>query len=249
MNILRSTRFRVIAVLVVLAGMAGAGYGLWYMFLRPADAPAVSASNLPLPSVAASASVPASVVNDGDGEWQIDTSIGSFSDFSGSFVGYRVQEELGGIGGHTAVGRTPDVSGSLTVADRTVTAATITANLASLVSDDDRRDGQLRRQALETNSFPTATFVLTKPIALPAAGEDGTIQQGTIAGELMLHGVTRIVEVPIAGRLEGGVVVLTGSIDITFADYNIEKPQSMLVLSVADHGTMEFQLFFTQTQG
>ena len=249
MSLLRSTWFRVAAVLVVIAGMAGGGYGLWYVFLRPSDAPAVSASNLPLPSVGASASVPAEVVNDGDGEWQVNTGIGSFSDFTSSFVGYRVQEELANIGGQTAVGRTPDVTGSLTVKDRTVTAGTITADLTTLKSDDDRRDGQLRRQALETNAFPTATFTLTEPIKLPAAGEDGSLQQGTITGQLTLHGVTRTVEVPIEGRLEGGVVVLTGSIDIQFADYDIEKPQSMILLSVADHGTMEFQLFFTQVQG
>lgn len=178
----------------------------------------------------------------------MNTSIGLFSDFSSSFVGYRVQEELAGIGGQTAVGRTPDVSGTLTVADRTVTEATITADLSTLVSDDDRRDGQLRQQALETDAFPTATFVLTEPIELPAAGEDGSIQQGTITGELTLHGVTRTVEVPIEGQLDGGVVVLTGSIDIVFADYDIDGPQSMLLL-VADHGTMEFQLFFTQAAG
>lgn len=249
MSILRSTWFRVAAVLAVIAGMAGGGYGLWYVFLRPSDAPAVSASNLPLPSLAASASVPAEVVNDGDGEWQLNTSIGSFSDFTSAFVGYRVQEELANIGGQTAVGRTPDVSGSLTVKDRTVTAATITADLSTLQSDDDRRDGQLRRQALETNEFPAATFTLTEPIELPAAGEDGATQQGTLTGELTLHGVTRTVEVPIEGRLEGGVVLLTGSIEIRFADYDIEKPQSMIVLSVADHGTMEFQLFFTQVAG
>jgi polyisoprenoid-binding protein YceI len=248
-NILRSTWFRIAAVLVVIAGMAGGGYGLWYVFLRPSDAPAVSVSGRPLPSLAGSADIPTAVVNDGDGEWAVNTGIGRFSDFTSSFVGYRVQEELAGIGGQTAVGRTPQVSGSLTVRDRTVTAATISADLTALVSDDERRDGQLRRQALETNAFPTATFVLTEPIALPADGEDGSPQQGTATGELTLHGVTRTVEVPMEGRLDGGVVVLTGSIDIEFADYGIQKPQAMIVLSVADHGTMEFQLFFTQVQG
>jgi hypothetical protein len=36
-----------------------------------------------------------------DGEWVVNTDIGSFGDFFGSFVGYRVQEELVGIGGQT----------------------------------------------------------------------------------------------------------------------------------------------------
>ena len=48
------------------------------------------------------------------GTWTIDPSVGSFSDFSGTFVGYRVQETLASIGAQTAVGRTPDVTGTVT---------------------------------------------------------------------------------------------------------------------------------------
>ena len=62
-----------------------------------------------------------------DGTWTVDPSIGSFDyaagDFSGSWVGYRAQEELVGVGGVEAVGRTPDVTGSITLAGTTLTAA------------------------------------------------------------------------------------------------------------------------------
>ena len=51
-----------------------------------------------------------------DGTWTIDHSIGSYdyaaNDFSGSWAGYRAQEELVGIGGTEAVGRTPDIAGT-----------------------------------------------------------------------------------------------------------------------------------------
>lgn len=45
----------------------------------------------------------------------MDTSIGEFSydDSTGTFVGVRVDVELTGIGSTTAVGRTPDVSGTI----------------------------------------------------------------------------------------------------------------------------------------
>jgi hypothetical protein len=49
-----------------------------------------------------------------DGTWTVDQSVGSFADFSGTWAGYRFDEELVGIGGNTAVGRTPDVTGTLT---------------------------------------------------------------------------------------------------------------------------------------
>lgn len=69
MNFLRSTWFRGFAAFAFLVAVGSGGYGLWYVFLRPPEAAAVSASELPLPSVAAEASVPSEVVNDGDGEW------------------------------------------------------------------------------------------------------------------------------------------------------------------------------------
>jgi polyisoprenoid-binding protein YceI len=250
--VLRSP-LRIVAALLIVAVLAGAAYGGWYLFLRPAAPAAVGSSQAAVPS---SSSTPTATGSDAGaspqagadiaGTWQVDPSIGSFSDFTGSFVGYRVQEELAGIGGQTAVGRTPDVTGSITIEGTTVTAASISADLATLVSDDDRRDGQLRRQALETEQFPTATFVLTSPIELPDGAADGETVQVTGSGDLTLHGQTRAVSVPLEARLDGDIIVLTGSIDIVFADYGMEKPSSFLVLSVDDHGLMELQLFLTR---
>jgi len=50
--------------------------------------------------------------------------------------------------------------------------------------------------------------------------------------------------VPIEARLSGDVVTVVGSIDIQFADYAVEPPTSFAILSVEDHGTLEFQLHF-----
>jgi polyisoprenoid-binding protein YceI len=174
----------------------------------------------------------------------VDTSIGSFDDFTSSFVGYRVQEQLASIDANTAVGRTPDVSGTLSFLGTTITAAEITANLQTLKSDDDRRDGQLRRQALETNQFPTATFTLTEPVNLGVLPEDGQTLSVTAKGNFTLHGVTKAVSIPLKAARQGGMITITGSLSITFADYDMQKPTSFAVLSVDDHGVMELQLHF-----
>ena len=120
----------------------------------------------------------------------------------------------------------------------------MTANVADLQSDNENRDGQLQRQALQTAQFPTATFKLTSPIELGTAPADGETITATATGELTLHGVTKTVEIPIQARLSGDVVTVAGSIDILFADYDIDQPTSFLVLSIEDHGTMELQLHF-----
>ena len=239
-----------VLILVVLGALAAAG-GLAYLFLRPAAPAAVGTSPAPgstqsAPTIAPLPSGAASTgsLNSLDGTWMVDTSVGSFSDFSSSFVGYRVDETFANNEANTAVGRTPNVSGSLQLAGSTISAVEITADLTTLQSDDSRRDGQLSRQAIETSRFPTATFRLTSPIELDSVPADGTTVTAAATGELTLHGVTKTVDVPIEARVDGDVATVTGSIDIRFADYGIERPTSFIVLSIEDHGTMEFQLHF-----
>ena len=237
--------------LVVLVALGGIG-GLAYLFLRGAPPPAVGlgspspGSSEPAATLGSLPSGAASTIGpDGlDGTWTIDQTIGSIGDFSSSFVGYRVDETLANVGAQTAVGRTPQVTGSLVLDGSSITSVDVTADLTRLASDDDRRDGQLGRQGIETDEFPQATFRLTSPIELGSVPIDGQTVDATAAGELTLHGVTRTVSVPLRARLSGDVVTVTGSIDILFADYDIERPSSFIVLSIEDHGIMEFQLHF-----
>ncbi|MDQ6793297.1 MAG: YceI family protein, partial [Chloroflexota bacterium] len=207
--------------------------------------PTSAASSAASAKESASSSGPVAAA-DVSGTWNVDTAIGSFTDNTSTFVGYRVQEELAGVGANTAVGRTPNVTGSLTIAGTKVTAATITADLTTLKSDDNQRDGQLRRQGIETGTYPTATFTLTAPIDLGSVPAEGQEIQVTANGQLKLHGQTKDVQVPMRARLSSGVITLSGSIPIVFADYGIQKPNSFKVLTIADQGTMEFQLFFSR---
>ncbi|MCJ7438589.1 MAG: YceI family protein, partial [Acidimicrobiia bacterium] len=154
-------------------------------------------------------------------------------------------EELAGIGAQTAFGRTPDVSGTMVIDGTTASEVDIEADLTTLESDEPFRDGTLGDQALETGRFPTATFMLTEPIdfgTVPAAGETVKVNA---SGKLTLHGLTRDVTIPLDAKLVNDVIVVTGQIDIAFADYGIEKPVSLRVLSIEDRGVMELQLFFT----
>jgi polyisoprenoid-binding protein YceI len=244
----RSPLTMALLALVSVAVLLAAG-GLAYLFLRgPAPAPVGQASPgasnaataAPLPSGATTTIGPQGF----DGTWTIDTTVGSFADFTSSFVGYRVNETFTDQKANEAVGRTPNVSGTLTLDGSTITAVEVTADMTTLESDDDRRDGQLRRQSIQTEQFPTSTFKLTSPIDLGSVPADGATISATATGELTLHGVTKTVEVPIQATLAGDVVTVIGQIEILFDDYGIEQPTSFLVLSIEDHGIMEFQLHF-----
>ncbi|MGD9889678.1 MAG: YceI family protein [Dehalococcoidia bacterium] len=163
-----------------------------------------------------------------------------------SFVGYRVQEELAGFGTFTAVGRTQGVEATMAFDGSTITDVQVTADLTGLTSDNSMRDGQLKRQGLETDTYPTATFVLTEPIELDGVPTDGETVEATAIGDLTLHGVTRSISIPLEGQFTNGYAVIVGSLDITFADYEIPTPSSARVLSIEDRGVMELQMVFEQ---
>jgi polyisoprenoid-binding protein YceI len=249
----------VAAAVVVVAG----GAGLWW-FLSGDEPPEVdlesAAAVVSTTTTAAESSsdLPPDPTDDGggegdsadaslDGTWTVDTSIGSFAfeEATSSFVGFRVAEELASIGATEAVGRTPDVSGSLEIEGTTLVAASVEADFTTIVSNDSRRDNRIQG-ALETSEFPTASFVLTEPVdfgSIPASGESIAV---TARGDLTVHGVTNAIEMPLEAQLIDDVIVVVGSTEVVFADYGVEVPSAVIVVSAEDRGPIELQLFFTR---
>jgi len=198
------------------------------------------------PPTTAPASTTAVSVAGPAGTWTVDTTIGSFNDFTSAWVGYRVEEVLGnGIGANTAVGRTPLVAGSVELSDDALLSVEVTADLRGLRSDKVYRDGRVRR-ALHTDDHPTATFTLVGPVALGDVAGDGMSIEVVAAGTVAINGVAGAVDVAVAATLVGDVVTVVGSFPIVFADHAIEAPSASIVVSVEDHGVVEFQLFLTR---
>lgn len=256
--------------LVVVAALVG--IGIWYFFKDDAPAevsldaataavnegtvageptePAVTPT-APIntdaavdPTVASAAGATATGI---EGTWTVDTSIGSFSfeESTGTFIGFRVEEELSRIGSTTAVGRTPEVVGTITIDGTTVTAVSIEANMDAITTNESRRDDKARG-ALDTDEFPVATFVLTQPIELGDTAASGEPVEVTAIGELTIHGTTKPVEIPLEAKLVDDVVVVVGSVDVVFADYGVSVPDAPIVVSAEDHGIIELQLFLTR---
>lgn len=183
-----------------------------------------------------------------DGTWTIDTTVGEFSfeEATASFVGFRIDEVLGSIGATQAVGRTPDVAGTLTVDGTLITDGVIEADLTTIVTNATRRDNAVQR-ALNTSEFPIATFELVEPIDLGAVPQDGESFAVTGVGALTINGITQPLEIPLEGQVSGELVIVVGSVDIIFADWDVAVPESPAVVSVEDHGPLELQLIFTRS--
>jgi len=238
----RTTRFVIGAVVIVVVGAIGVG--TWWLLRE--DAPAEVSLQVATESVAptttgAGSTTPAGI----DGRWVVDADSGTFDyeSATGSFVGFRIDEELVGIGAIEAVGRTGEVTGELAVDGDELTAASFTADLTSITTNDRRRDDKALT-ALEVGTFPQAAFTLTAPVSLGAGAPAGEPVRATVTGEFTLHGVTRTVEVPVEAQLVDGVVVVVGSFRVLLADYGLEVPTAPIVVSASDSATIEFQLLF-----
>ena len=47
----------------------------------------------------------------------------------------------------------------------------------------------------------------------------------------------------------GDVLAVVGTLPVVLADHNVVAPSASIVISVADSGTVEFQLFLTRAVG
>ncbi len=167
---------------------------------------------------------------------------GTWNATNESQLGYRVVEVLFGVDTE-GVGRTNDITGSLTIAGTTVTEADFEVDMATVESDDSRRDGQFRGRIMTVSEFPTSDFVLTEPIELGRIPDPGEQITTEATGDLTLRGVTNEVTFEVTAQLQNDRIGVLGAIPIVFADYEIANP-SISGISTEDNGLLEFVLVF-----
>jgi polyisoprenoid-binding protein YceI len=171
------------------------------------------------------------------------TVAGTWTVGSGSVVGYRVNEVLLGQNA-AAVGRTSDVTGHLTIAGSTVTAAAFSVPMATVHSDKSQRDAQFDGRIMDVSQYPTGTFTLTSPIDLAPLPAGGVIKDYTAHGRLTLHGATRPVTFTLTAERKGSQIEVSGDIPVLFSDYGIANPSFAGFVTTQDHGLLEFLLVF-----
>ena len=180
-----------------------------------------------------------------EGSWVVDTAIGSFEDFSSTYVGFRIEEELAqGIGKTTAVGRTPAVSGTLEFSGSALLSAEITADLSQITTDRSWRDDNVY-DALDAGNHPNAVFSLVGPLTIDDPETEGLEHPISATGELTIKGVTQEVSVELIAQRIGQIITVTGQFPMVFSDFGVEVPTAPIVVSVEDNGLIEVQLFLT----
>jgi polyisoprenoid-binding protein YceI len=222
--------------LVVVVVAIGAAF--WWFVLRT-DAPeelSLDGGDREAPSTTGTA--PETL----DGTWTV-------QDGGETTAGFRIDVSYAnGLVGHTAVGRSTGVTGSMTLSGTEISSGSFTVDMTAIEFTDDpglpvaRRASAIRTQGLETERFPEGSFELTEPIALGSIPAEGETVTATATGELTLHGVTQSVTFEVEARLEGAVirVVTADPVPIVLSDFEIAEPRAPVVASVADEGSFEF---------
>ena len=176
---------------------------------------------------------------------------GTWKVADGSVAGYRVREKLAALPATSdAVGRTTTVTGAITVKTTggqvVADEVNVEVDVSTLASDESRRDNRIRSSGLETNLFPKATFVSTAPITLPAGTEAGQPVKAEVTGNLTLHGVTKLVTIPLDVQLTGGQGQVVGSLKFPFSDFGMTPPSVGGFVTVESDATLEFKLLLAR---
>jgi polyisoprenoid-binding protein YceI len=192
-----------------------------------ASAPSRTADTAALPG--ATTTGPTAV----DGVWNVT---------SDSTLRYRVTESINGFDTE-GVGETNRITGTLTLAGSSATAADFTVDMATFTSNESRRDNQFDGRIMSVEQFPTSRFVLTSPIEFGAVPSPGETVTATAVGELTLRGVTNPVTFDVTATLDTGRIGVLGNIPVLFSDYGIPNP-SFGTITTEDNGLLEFILVF-----
>jgi hypothetical protein len=165
----------------------------------------------------------------------------------GSQAGYRVREKLGFLPAESdAVGRTSEITGTATVGESkrivTVMAASFVVAVNTLKSDRSMRDAHIHTIGLQSDRYPKATFLLDKPVVLPASALRGHVVDVSATGVFNIHGTSRRETVPMEMSLSATAIQAVGSLTFPWSEFNMTAPSVGGFVNVANRATMEFDL-------
>ena len=172
---------------------------------------------------------------------------GHWSVTTGSQAGYRVREKLAFLPAESdAVGRTSSITGTATLVESkntiTITSASFDVAVNTLKSDRSMRDEKIHEIGLESDRYPTATFVLSSPVTLSKSAVTGRITRGSVTGVFNIHGTSKRETLPVEFSLAGSTLEAAGSLTFPWSEFGMTAPSIGGFVNVTEKATMEFDL-------
>jgi len=232
--------------LVAAAAVVVLAVGVPFVYIHFIEGPAPAPLGLNASASPGTASPATGSGGSGSGPAADTPLAGTWAVAAGSRAGYRVNEVLAGQN-NVAVGRTSSVAGHLTIRGTTVTAGAFTVKMATIHSDQSERDVQFDGRIMDVATYPTGTFTLTRAISLAPVPATGQVRAYRATGNLTLHGHTRQVTFTLSAERTATQIRASGSIPVTFADWDIPNPSFAGFVTTQNHGVLEFLLVLNRT--
>jgi len=133
---------------------------------------------------------------------------------------------------HTIHGTTKNLEGGVHLKDKhdpLSIVVDLTIQVKTFDTDWDSRDEKLQ-ECMASDVFPIASFTSRrlsdscKPVVIDITGRCS----GTLAGTLTMRDVSREVELPVEIVKEKASYLISGSLPVQWADYNIEDPSILI---------------------
>jgi polyisoprenoid-binding protein YceI len=172
---------------------------------------------------------------------------GRWSVTTGSQAGYRVREKLAFLPAESdAVGRTSSITGTAMLSQSkdtiTITSASFDVAVNTLKSDRSMRDEKIHEIGLESNRYPTATFVLSSPVTLSKSAVTGRVTLVPVTGVFNIHGTSERETLPVEFTLAGSTLEAAGSLTFPWSEFGMTAPSVGGFVNVTEKATMEFDL-------
>ena len=218
----------------LLVAAVVAGITFWYFTVRE---DAKLATEAP--------AIPADLVRDGEPA-AIDGVVTYRIISDESEAAYFADEQLASLSlPSTAKGATNEIDGVFYLTEDGFALArepvsTITIDLRSLKSNEGRRDTRVQ-QALETSTYPTATFTISSVAGFDDSIPDGEEQVLALGGVLDIHGVQKQVTWDVRARRRANVITALATITFRFDDFGIRPPSFAGFVQVGDDVTLQLQ--------
>jgi polyisoprenoid-binding protein YceI len=149
-----------------------------------------------------------------------------------------------------AVGTTHSVQGSFKIRTGNsplVASMNIQVDLRTLQTDSTMRDNYVRRNTLQTDTYPYATFVSVSTQGLPASYSDGQTVHFQLTGNLTMHGKTDKEVFDVQGKVSGNTIMGTATSTIYMTDFGIQPP-NLANIAIAQNKAV-ITITFTAQEG
>ena len=162
----------------------------------------------------------------------------------GSVARYRIEEQLARLTlPNDAVGETDALDGHLLFNESgdLMSGSKLSLDVASLTSDEPRRDRYVRRNTLKSNSFPTIDFEVRSVGNLEWPIPTEGLHEFQIVGDLTVMDVTKEVSWEVSANVIQDSITGAASSVIDFETFGIDKPRLAFILSVDDDIRLELE--------